>query len=93
LDGRLFIIFHQATVADYIGAEDCGEFTLKTFICHMAPPFLGFKLKNSVCGTFEGAQKSDEKSDSIQFGKLSYRSDGIGGQKLFKWMYTQINGF
>jgi hypothetical protein len=60
----------------------------------MTPSFFqDFKQINSGCGLFDGAQKSDEKSDSIQFGKLSYRSDGIGGQKLFKWMYTQINGF
>ena len=48
----------------------------------MAPRFLGFKLKNSVCGTFEGAQKSDEKSDSIQLVKLRFKSGGIRASEI-----------
>ena len=54
----------------------------------MAPPFLGFKQMNSVCGIFEGAQKSDEKSDSILEMENRFRSDGIGeSEMVYVYLY------
>jgi hypothetical protein len=42
-DGCFLIIIHEAAIALYIGTENSGEFALKTFICHMAPPLLRFQ--------------------------------------------------
>jgi hypothetical protein len=36
--GILFLIVREATVVFDIGAEDGGEFTLKTFFCHGGTP-------------------------------------------------------
>ena len=38
------------------------------------------------------AQKSGEKEDSNLETENRFRSDGIENQKLFIWIYTQING-
>ena len=56
---------HQSDVFFYIGAEDGGEFTFKTFICHNGPLFQGFKQSNSVCGLSKGAQESEGKPGPI----------------------------
>ena len=37
---------------------------------------------NSIRGTFKGAQKSDEKSDSIQLVKLRFKSGEIGAPEI-----------
>jgi hypothetical protein len=45
----------------------------------MAPPLIRLQKKgNSVCGFFRGAQKLDEKSDSVPLNKNRFRSAAIG---------------
>jgi hypothetical protein len=49
----------------------------------MAPPL--FKVSNrgnSVCGIFEKAQTSDEKSNSISLMENRFRSVGIGESEV-----------
>jgi hypothetical protein len=43
--------------------------------------------------TFGGTLKSDGESDSILQTESRFRSGGIENQKLFIWIYTQIDGF
>ncbi len=57
-----FIITHESAIAFDVGAEDSGEFTLKTFLGHFPPFFLGFKtdkaLRNKL---YQRNPKSDER--------------------------------
>jgi hypothetical protein len=48
----------------------------------MAPPFLGFKQMNSVCGLFEGTQESDWESESILEMEDPFRSNSTGKSGL-----------
>jgi hypothetical protein len=67
LNSCIFVLTHQPTVADNIGAEDGGELTLKTFICHGGTPI------NKVSN--RGTHYVD---DSILDIENRFRSAGIG---------------
>ncbi len=45
-DRRILILAHKATVAFDIGAENCGQLTLKTFLRHRKSIFLRFQNEN-----------------------------------------------
>jgi hypothetical protein len=70
---------YNTAAAFNVCTENCGELTLKTFICHKAP--LDIKVLN--CGTLsvdysKERIKSDGKSDSILEMQHRFRTGGDG---------------
>ncbi len=74
----------SSRIAYDIGAEDCGKFKLKTFLCHN-----GALVKVSNKGTqysdySKEHRESDEIQDSIPQMENRFRSVGIGKSGLLK---------
>jgi hypothetical protein len=65
-DSGFLVIAHKATVAFDVCAEDSGEFTLKTFVCHAVPPSLRFQTKELRIKMKQKNTVSGEQQDSIQ---------------------------
>jgi hypothetical protein len=57
----------------------------------MTPPIVkGFKQNNLDCGVLEGAEKSDEKSDSTLEMENRFRAAGIGASE-YVYMHLYLN--
>jgi hypothetical protein len=82
LDSPFLVSAHQKAVAFDISAQNSAHFAISPFICHMAPPFKGFKTNELRVWTIRRAQKPSEKSHVILEMENRFRSVGIGESEI-----------
>jgi hypothetical protein len=79
-NGVLLVVVHQATIADNVGAKDCGEFAFKTFLDHGVTYFY-FSIKTQIKTQKENVKEECQKRCQAQLDCTNETSFRLGTER------------